>query len=339
MLLPNASSQKQQQQQQQQRQRQHGQGRMDQIREIAASLIVHRRDVSLKQYGEPHDCQRKLCGPYTCELDIFKQVLLFFLFFLSVYTRTKKSHPRNPCVYVCRMGKIHVCTADECTHYVGTHEGTCPLTGLYHGHTRGDTGYIPQEKRTWRIKRGDSAAIPIADQNEAGFATPPPLVLEFRVKKESQPLQDGATFDPFTILERRDKDQKRLSLAEEKPASVGAASASGVTAAPAPAEKSGRRGKKRKLNKDLIQMESERERLCGIAEDIVEALLFSDTRRQFNEKKQRILKQQCSQALDRYYEAHKMSFPIAIEMMEIMAMYENNIFYLAILPRDNSIIR
>lgn len=253
------------------------------------------------------------------------------------------------------MGQIHVCTADECAQYVGTHEGTCPLTGLYHGHTRGDTGYIPQEKRTWRMKRGDSAAIPEQDgQNGYGFAAPPPLVVEYRASvqkslsgakaknapEEAVPVlaaavgrqvqaADMETFDPFNILEHRDADRKRIAplpLPE-------------LEAKPVTAEKSGRRGKRRKLNKELLNIESERERLCAIAEDIVETLLFSDTRRQFNNKKRSLSQMQCAQAMDRYYDACKASFPIAIELMEIMARHEQNTHYLAILPRDNSVIQ
>lgn len=121
-----------------QQQPKYGEARLAQIKDIAGMLIAHRRDVSMQTYGEEHDCVRTRCGPYTCEMDL---------------PRDAKYEVRNPCVYVCRMGQIHLCTADECTHYLGTHEGTCTLTNLYHGHTRGDTGYVPPDKRTWHFKR------------------------------------------------------------------------------------------------------------------------------------------------------------------------------------------
>lgn len=48
----------------------YGQEGKDQIQKVASMLIAHRKDVSLGQYGEPHDCVSSRCGPYTCEFNI-----------------------------------------------------------------------------------------------------------------------------------------------------------------------------------------------------------------------------------------------------------------------------
>ena len=282
----------------------------------------------------------------------------------------------NPCVYVCRMGQIHVCTPDECTHYIGTHEGACPLTRLYHGHTRGDTGFIPVDKRTWRFKHNDTKPLPIGKNSgkEHGFAQPPPLVVEFRRRladesqKQRKPRQeepvpqtfDLATFDPFTLL----KQQKNpLSV------SVAAAAAPGgsikddlerekqvpapllkdkskkkgkqLTAAAAAKKKKTRNGpvKKRKLNKDLLKSEAEVARLLEVAGNTVTTLLYSDKRKLFNDRKREILEGQRDQEVAAYYQTRGSLIPIAVDVMTIIAKYERYPPYLAILRRDNDLIR
>jgi hypothetical protein len=48
----------------------YGKERTEQIQNVASMLILHRKDVSLGQYGTPHDCVPSRCGPYTCEFNI-----------------------------------------------------------------------------------------------------------------------------------------------------------------------------------------------------------------------------------------------------------------------------
>jgi uncharacterized membrane protein YccC len=168
----------------------------------------------------------------------------------------------NPCVYVCRMGQIHVCTPDECTYYVGTHEGACPLTRLYHGHTRGDTGFIPVDKRTYRFKHGDTQPIPAARNNgkEHGFARPPPLVEAFRKRmgdnqKKQQHQEetraralesfDIATFDPFTLLKQQHQPLSVVSGTITKDKDEPESSAAAVATATASKEDKSKKKKKK----------------------------------------------------------------------------------------------
>lgn len=40
-----------------------------------------------------------------------------------------------------------------CTLYIGTHNGVCPVTGIYHGHTEGEKAWVMPEKRTAHFRR------------------------------------------------------------------------------------------------------------------------------------------------------------------------------------------
>lgn len=287
------------------------------------------------------------------------------------------------------MGQIHVCTADECAYYVGTHEGTCTLTNLFHGHTRGDTGYVPPDKRTWHFKHGDSKPAPSGGAmrragKEHGFAAPPPMVVEYRrrlaasagapspsltapvnaagVSSSSSSSSiiggivasnskfDLATFDPFKLpyAPAIKKEPEAVPVVSVETRKTGKKTRQST----APVEKQRQQQqqqkqhqqqqtpvKKRKLHRDLLKSENELARLSELAENIIVALLFSDKRVQYNEKKRRVLENQREQAIAAYYESRKRVIPIGIEIAEIVARFEQHALYLAILQRNNAIIR
>lgn len=343
----------------------YGDARLSQIQEIATFLISNRRDVALGSYGEPHDCMRQRCGPYTCEMDV-----------MAASRNGGDRQIQNPCVYVCRMGQIHVCTPDECAYYVGTHEGTCTLTNLFHGHTRGDTGYVPPDKRTWHFKRGDTKPAPSQSMRKAGkehgFAAPPPMVVEYRRRLAASTGQpsapsdvaaptaaasvsgpvttptitskfDLATFDPFKVPYA--STSKKDAAAPLAAAAVAAETAivkkrpkNGKKPQPQPQPQQQQQVKKRKLHRDLLKNENEIARLSEVAENIIVALLFSDKRRQFNDKKRLALDNQRAHAIAAYYESRKRVIPIGIEVAEILARFDQHALYLAILNRNNALI-
>ena len=113
----------------------------------AARITSARRDI---EKGPAHNCEARHCLPVMSEHNLITLGLL-----------PSREPVICPSVYVCRLGQIHVCTDETCTFYINTHTGTCPLTGAYHGHTRGATGYLPVEKRTGGFTRGKNAKVTV----------------------------------------------------------------------------------------------------------------------------------------------------------------------------------
>jgi len=107
----------------------------------SAARIMHARGSHEMRPSRHHTCRRSECQP-ICEQDLVNDGRL--------RPGTRLIHSQ---VYVCRYGQIHVCSADRCREYIGTHEGVCPISGIYHGHTEGERAYVAPEKRTAHFKR------------------------------------------------------------------------------------------------------------------------------------------------------------------------------------------
>lgn len=63
-------------------------------------------------------------------------------------------------VFMCRLGSIHLCTADECRLYVDTPNSTCPISGMHFGQIVSN-----YDKNDYRTYRNPNAAQQSASTN------------------------------------------------------------------------------------------------------------------------------------------------------------------------------
>ena len=109
--------------------------------ELAAQKIIDQRKNVMSTNTRQHTCSKKYCDPVS-ELTLIETGLL-----------PRSSAIFHPAVYVCVFRQLHVCTPDRCMEFVGTADGVCPVTGIYHGHTEGEKAWVMPEKRTAHFKR------------------------------------------------------------------------------------------------------------------------------------------------------------------------------------------
>ncbi len=295
----------------------------DKIMQAADRITRARRDMSV--YG-PHECEAKRCQPLLSEYDLIAKNAL-----------SANDPVICPSVYVCRYGQIHVCTADMCDAYIGTHTGTCPLTGAYHGHTRGDTGYIPVEKRTGGYKRGDKR-VPLFTPS----MTPTPKKQredEEEDGKEARGAKFGMLFAAAAVATSAVAVGAAAPLPSPSPRGGEEQRANMVLSATL---KMGRKRQKkppkepgvdgaaavpvRKRQRDTDPNMSDRKiaRLSAIAEEIIVHLLYSPERRAINEQK--LISEvydKRDQAIRNYYAAVKSGHTCAIvaDLVTIKAQY------------------
>lgn len=293
----------------------------DKIMQAADRITRARRDMST--YG-PHECEARRCQPLLSEYDLIAKNAL-----------SPNDPIICPSVYVCRFGQIHVCTADMCDAYIGTHNGTCPLTGAYHGHTRGDTGYIPVEKRTGGYKRGDkrvplftpSMAPAVStpqkrhkpgdgdDNNEGEVASTFGMLFGKTQEAESSPVaaapsppSQQAVVGKSVLSATLKMGRKRQKKPPKEPAAAAAAASVPV--------------RKRQRDTDPNMSDRKIARLSAIAEDIIVHLLYSPERKAINAQKRNEIYAQETQALRNYYVSVKDTVAVIVDLVTIKAQYE-----------------
>ena len=279
---------------------------------LSAVRIVNARK-DMERHGA-HECEAQRCLPILSEHDLIQKGLLSPLDPILC-----------PSVYVCRFGQIHVCTADACDAYIGTHTGTCPLTGAYHGHTRGDTGYIPIEKRTGGYKRGDKR-VPLIKEQQKDIAT-----LVTPANGFASIFSSGR---PVVVVHPSHR-------AEAPAPQVAAASAAVVVVAPDNSKKPTRREtKKRQRDTDIQMSEKKIQRLSACAEEIIVQLLYSADRAAINQAKRDQLASERDQIVKNYYnERRNVTFPIMVDVVNIYAGFAVLTPHLVVLKRDDDRIQ
>lgn len=282
------------------------------VKAAAERIIKARKD--LFRTTQKHDCETGHCRPIWSELDLLHQGLLApgeaFL---------------DTSVYVCRFGQIHVCTQDACAAYVGTHNGTCPLTNAYHGHTREDTGYTPMERRTATATKNDKKHIQnIPDSwhaNNYGVSDG-----EITVKQEPGTVN---VFASLGATKKRRVDPIPNEDAVTPPPPL-------ASPLPLPIDHQQQKHQKKKAVRvgPVILSQNQHSRLSAIAETIVVQLLYSDTRKAVNRSKKLQRDSARDQAVKNYYAARKgKTFPIMTEIAEIEANFNKAEPHLVILKR------
>lgn len=253
--------------------------------------------------------------------------------------------PYNPSVYVCQLRSIHVCTPDDCSLYAGTHNGTCPITGIYHGHTEGEKAYVMPEKRTATFRRtgpgkGMKAATNIAMQAESQRTHE--RGIQHMMIKDAHPHTDGDdddnVFGVLGSLASRTRPAQQHSEDDEHNGGGGG----------------GGGGIKRELERDIEQefpdaaappppqtkkikfsqrTEKTVQHLRDVAEGIIQTLLYSKERQHINAQKRKQLMDAKEQETRNYY--HSMSvarrIPVMTEVLVLMAKYDMEPPYLNIL--------
>jgi hypothetical protein len=89
-----------------------------------AILTLRARKHDMSEERREHACDARVCNP-ECDTSF-------------------------PCVYLCRYGSVHICTADECEYYSVTQTQTCPASGIQHGTIT--SSFTQTDSRTWYSK-------------------------------------------------------------------------------------------------------------------------------------------------------------------------------------------
>jgi hypothetical protein len=227
---------------------------------------------------------------------------------------------------VCRFHEIHLCTSDACNAYIGTHDGVCPISGVYHGHTEGEKAFVMPEKRTAHIKRNGVKGLSALDarQREASVQEDESTKRRIRLQEHSKQNVFGALF--------KTTEASSIVLAAPPP--------------PPPAQKTKREDVEEKIQKELskgvdsIAPKRQRSqtnsstaairrkrRLYEEAESIVSQLLYSDERRKINAEKRAKLDDQKKRAVKAYYaDRAGVTFPILTEMLNKVTYARGSLF-------------
>jgi len=273
----------------------------DDVINASAARIINARSQEMRA-SRVHTCRRQSCFP-LCEQDLIDDGRL--------RPGTVKIDPR---VYVCihkqascqiaccatcqsdasvctvnwRGKKIHVCSADRCQEYIGTHEGVCPLTGLYHGHTEGERAYVPPEKRTAHFKKGSSGG--------GAFQS-----LRTTIKRDRD--EDTSSIGSIPQPAKPVSAEYVLVDVKQEPGLMPIAVPVKVEAQPLTPQQQQHPPKRRRQ----VSVESRRD----AAEAIVCQLLYSDTRKLINNEKRARLEQEKRRAIRSYYaDCRGVTFPI-----------------------------
>ena len=294
---------------------------------LAAKTIIQALGRAVVTKHEQHTCNREYCRPVS-ELDLKNRGVL-----PSSYV------PYNPSVYVCQLRSIHVCTADDCSLYTGTHNGTCPITGIYHGHTEGEKAYVMPEKRTATFRRTGLAK---------GMQSATNLALQAHAQREHQrgiqdilqeeegeedvfaPLMlDDNVFRVLTTL-KTTTTTKRARKEEEDEEWTPIAPSPPPPPPPTPTDPAPPVKKKIKYAQPT---ERTVQHLRDVAENIVQTLLYSKERVHLNAQKRKQLMEAKEQETRNYYHAVAVArrIPVMVDVLVLVAKYDMEAPYLNIL--------
>ncbi len=213
-----------------------------------------------------------------------------------------------------------------CTLYIGTHNGVCPVTGIYHGHTEGEKAWVMPEKRTAHFRRTGAAkgmnsrdAIMSRAESEAQHQQH----LQTYMEQFQEKIATGPQNAFGALFQKTEAGLKRQRLEDDDQELVPVKLEPGL---PVPTTDKPVRGINRKK---LRRMPLE-------AEEIVTTLLYSETRQIINDEKRAQLNEDRDNEIQRYYErvAEAKTFPILMEVVCIGAGYDYEPDKLVILNRS-----
>lgn len=284
--------------------------------DASSERILKLRAANVLPTFYPHVCQRDFCDPWS-EIDCVRNGLL------SPTERIIDSS-----VYVCRLRGIHVCTKDRCDLYVGTHDGVCPVTGLfllffvfcsfckkkllyfmsgvYHGHTNGEMAYVAPEKRTAHFKRGYSkpkARLWKRQLEEQAFDEE-----ETQKRQRLEQLKEYSKKSTFGALFQTTQAAVVLESVKAEPTQA----YEQASAASEERAKSAQQLGKKAANSQHRRKQKNRD----TAESIIIQLLYSNDRKLINQQKKDQLDAQRDQVIRTYYAAREgKTFPILTEVI------------------------
>lgn len=285
---------------------------------LAAKTIIRALGRTVSAKHEQHTCNREYCHPVS-ESDLKNRGVL-----------SASYVPYNPSVYVCQLRSIHVCTADDCSLYMGTHNGTCPITGIYHGHTEGEKAYVMPEKRTATFRRtglakGMQSATSLELQADAQREHERGIqhILQEEEEDVFAPLamDDDNVFGVLTTLKTTTTTTKRTRKEDEE-----------EWMPPPPADPDPPASVKKKI-KHAQPTERTVQHLRDVAENIVHTLLYSKERVHLNAQKRKQLMEAKEQETRNYYHAVAVArrIPVMVDVLVLVAKYDMEAPYLNIL--------
>jgi hypothetical protein len=253
-----------------------------------------------------HPCSHDMCSP-MCERDLIEQKRL-----------PAESPVFHPAVYVCCFGKVHVCTQDMCSFYIGTPNGVCPVTGIYHGHTEGEKAWVMPEKRTAHFRRtGVAKGMNSRDalQSRAESEQQHQQMLQTYMAQFQAKVATGPQNAFGALFQKTEAGLKQQQQIPDDPEMVPVKIEPGL---PIPPPISAPQQTSRGLNRKKIR------RMPLEAEEIITTLLYSDTRQILNDEKRSQLNGERDNEIQRYYEriSEAKTFPILMEVVSIRAGYD-----------------
>jgi len=282
---------------------------------------------------QKHICNREVCHPVS-EQDLKNCGAL-----------SPSYVPHNPYVYVCELRSVHVCTTEDCSLYIGTHTGVCPVTGIYHGHTEGEKAYVMPEKRTATFRRkgvarGMDSRTALGIQHDSLTKHDAEIQDILTAQHGEQQQQDNGitttnnnnVFGALAVLsKKREAVREDATIGDDADEKKKKNDMTAPDPPPPP----------RKKIKHAQQTPANVAYLREIAEDIIRRLLYSPERRHINAEKRRQLMERKEQEIRNYY--HKMSvnkrFPVMVDVIVSMAHYDMEPPYLNILRYNEDRVR
>lgn len=265
-----------------------------------------------------HTCRRDVCNP-RCEQDLIDNAIL-----------PPTSKPIHPHVYVCKLRGVHVCGPDKCQAYIGTHDGVCPVSGVYLGHTEGERGsYVPQERRTAKWKRtggvkgmiGKLARELTAEQEErAQRAAQKRLRETEEAQKTFEEKRQRGAFGKVFKKEPVDEEDGGNAIVKVEPG--------------APQQPQKKRGRA-----NFYGSANKRRNFREEAENIICHLLYSKIRKKLNAEKDQKRKAKRNQTISQYYaDRAGVTFPIMVEVEGHRIKYDLHPPHLKIIKRDDALV-
>jgi len=104
------------------------------------------------------------------------------------------------CVFLCRLGAVHVCSPQTCTRYLENKHGMCPISGACYGNVY-QTDYDKEDSRTWY----QTPQTSVVDEKGA-------RQLERKKRSRMVLMQSGSIFEEEKVKE----EQKVEDAPQEK---------------------------------------------------------------------------------------------------------------------------
>jgi hypothetical protein len=288
--------------------------------EMSVVRITETRGKEMYPVSMSHVCSKERCNPMS-EMDLIQAGRL-----------PASAQPYHSAVYVCRYHEVHVCTLDTCNAYVGTHDGVCTITNIYHGQTNGERAYVPIEKRTAHLRKNGPKGMSARDANERDQEQQE----ESEVKRRRVQLAEHSRKNVFGALFKTTAVAKELAavavVEEEKAVVVQPVK---LVEKVADEQLLLLKGPQAIAPKRPRVSKKKHRQLYDEAEAIITQLLYSGERKTINAEKRAKLDEQRDRVVKAYYaDRAKVTFPILTEMLNKAAAFDMRLPHMRVLKRD-----